>query len=48
LIHDLRIPVRRREVVQAEEFLVVEIIADEVRLHIEDELPSEALRSRLD
>jgi hypothetical protein len=47
LILDLRIPVLSREVVQAEEFLVVEIIADEVGLDIEHKLPGQALGSRL-
>ena len=37
-----------REVIQAKQFLVVEIVADEVGLHVEHELPGEALCSRLD
>jgi hypothetical protein len=44
---DLRIPVLGGEVVQAEQFLVVEVVTDEVGLHVEDELPGEALCSRL-
>jgi len=46
LILDLRIPVCRREVVQAEEFLVIEIVAHEVSVHIDDELPRHALSPR--
>jgi hypothetical protein len=48
LILDLRIPVRRREVVQAEEFLVIEIVAYEVGVHVDDELSGDALRPRQD
>ena len=46
LILDLRIPVRRCEVVQAKEFLVIEIVAHEVSVHIEDELSRYALGLR--
>ena len=34
------------EIAETEQLLVIEIVADEVRLHVEDELPGQALCSR--
>ncbi len=47
LLH-LRVPVLARELGQAQELLVVEIVAHEMGLHVEDELPGKPLGARLD
>ena len=43
----LRVPVLARELGQAQKLLVVEVVAHEVGLHVEDELAGQALRARL-
>jgi hypothetical protein len=43
LLH-LRVPVLARELAQAQEFLVVEVVAHEMGLDVEDELAGETLR----
>src|SRR5262249_20747814 len=35
------------EIAEPQQLLVIEIVADEVSLHVEDELPGETLRPRL-